>query len=722
MFFLFSSFKKKDTLPVPEPVFHQIVTKPVNRPKREISKKFTILTPPNYLKEDMEKPENESINKNEQDLQQQEGGVQTSLQKDPFEENKVLDISIDPNPDKRKSTVLSKQLSLSNFALDYDELIPNKSEWIIPSKKTAILVVNFFSKTVGSFDTKFDFEAFFSTKQYSLNLNGKSDFPMISTMPKNIFWNFRKNRPANPPESYLSKSFIYSENVFEFGPLLINKSVENKDDPAVKNVNSATFRITNQGKFICELKFDLMSSVINTQDNPLYKKGVFFFSPETLELNINECKEIRVWALPNEALKFKDELIIMIKDNPQPVLLPIQCTGQKPVVNIVEGENLIFKRLLINQSGKKQIVLKNNCAIQVKWRLKGLENFPKEFTIVNTSGDLKPTQETVIEVFFKAIKQMKFQQKLTLEVYDKENMNIFQEPRIINIETEAFEISVAFKFPLSGNEEHILDSGNGKPAEGRPDQLLDFGAVKVGEIKEQTFIVKNIGLYNIKYNFNIKKRLFRENFKIETQEAELTPGQEKVISIRFSSKSEIKLTTNNNTTDIIMEILEGQTTELFRPVPINVSVNSVFSKYSIHPVKNINFGPMQFNEGKVRTFELKNEGIFEFNYTIFDYFNEESRSNIKAATEKYLEELRAAGEDKITGKGDKKNIKKEKPPPKKDLKKGVDPTQMKIGQWNISPYQGSIPPDQSITVEVAFNGLGQKIYEQKLGIDIQGRF
>lgn len=43
-----------------------------------------------------------------------------------------------------------------------------------------------------------------------------------------------------------------------------------------------------------------------------------------------------------------------------------------------------------------------------------------------------------------------------------------------------------------------------------------------------------------------------------------------------------------------MEILEGKTLELFKPVPINVSVNSVFSKYSITPLKNINFGPILF--------------------------------------------------------------------------------------------------------------------------------
>lgn len=41
-----------------------------------------------------------------------------------------------------------------------------------------------------------------------------------------------------------------------------------------------------------------------------------------------------------------------------------------------------------------------------------------------------------------------------------------------------------------------------------------------------------------------------------------------------------------------MQIQEGKTLEVFNEIPINVSVNSVFSKYSILPLKNINFGPI----------------------------------------------------------------------------------------------------------------------------------
>lgn len=85
------------------------------------------------------------------------------------------------------------------------------------------------------------------------------------------------------------------------------------------------------------------------------------------------------------------------------------------------------------------------------------------------------------------------------------------------------------------------------------------------------------------------------------------------------------MSTTNSTTDITMEILEGKTLELYKPVPINVKVNSVFSKYSILPLKNINFGAIQFNDNKTLSFDIKNEGLFEFAYTIFSYDDEEFR-------------------------------------------------------------------------------------------------
>ncbi len=59
----------------------------------------------------------------------------------------------------------------------------------------------------------------------------------------------------------------------------------------------------------------------------------------------------------------------------------------------------------------------------------------------------------------------------------------------------------------------------------------------MGEIKEQQFTIKNMGLYKVKYSFKMTKKIFRECFTIEPNESELEPGMERVVSVRFLSKS-----------------------------------------------------------------------------------------------------------------------------------------------------------------------------------------
>jgi hypothetical protein len=54
---------------------------------------------------------------------------------------------------------------------------PNRVRWIIPAKRTLVLIVKFFSTQVGRFDSKLEFESFYSIKQYNLQVTGISDFP-----------------------------------------------------------------------------------------------------------------------------------------------------------------------------------------------------------------------------------------------------------------------------------------------------------------------------------------------------------------------------------------------------------------------------------------------------------------------------------------------------------------------------------------------------------------
>lgn len=47
--------------------------------------------------------------------------------------------------------------------------------------------------------------------------------------------------------------FVLGENVFDFGPLLIGKNVEKKNEKEIISVNSTTFKLVNIGHYPAEI-------------------------------------------------------------------------------------------------------------------------------------------------------------------------------------------------------------------------------------------------------------------------------------------------------------------------------------------------------------------------------------------------------------------------------------------------------------------------------------
>ena len=115
-----------------------------------------------------------------------------------------------------------------------------------------------------------------------------------------------------------------------------------------------------------------------------------------------------------------------------------------------------------------------------------------------------------MEITFKALKQQKFNEVLKLVAEDVEGLKKISEPKDIRIEAEAFDISVDLKFPNENTE-----------------NMLIFDAVRVGDFVDLNFTVKNIGLYKISLSFVMKKKLYKDSFKIEPSQLELEPNSSK---------------------------------------------------------------------------------------------------------------------------------------------------------------------------------------------------
>jgi hydrocephalus-inducing protein len=149
----------------------------------------------------------------------------------------------------------------------------------------------------------------------------------------------------------------------------------------------------------------------------------FILDPEVMTLDINSTQNLTVYAFPDQAKLFKDEIICLIKDNPNPVIFNIQCLGAQPVV-AVDQEIVEFDRLILGSKLTKKLGLKNTCAIPIQWNLQGCEELPEEFKVSKTSGVLKPCKEEQIDIDFESKTEKQFEPFIKLQVQDTEGYNI----------------------------------------------------------------------------------------------------------------------------------------------------------------------------------------------------------------------------------------------------------------------------------------------------------
>ena len=63
----------------------------------------------------------------------------------------------------------------------------------------------------------------------------------------------KRTRPTAVPDCFLSRSFVLSENTFDFGPLLIGKNAEKKTEKEITSTNSSVFKLHNNGSYAADL-------------------------------------------------------------------------------------------------------------------------------------------------------------------------------------------------------------------------------------------------------------------------------------------------------------------------------------------------------------------------------------------------------------------------------------------------------------------------------------
>jgi hydrocephalus-inducing protein len=704
-----------EDLPLPPDEEYQIVRRPNPRPERKKIELFSIKSiHPNYENCTMEELVNYLIEEDkhleEQKLKDAQGGKDKN--------KKPAGGSKPPGKDTK-----------TNFLEEYKpkEILINKNRWKIKRGEKERIIVKFFSSEVGKKMQNLGFEIMtYPPIESNLQLNGIADYPSLSTLPSNI----KMNLPGTI--GLLNRKKNYDEN---FGSILITKGGRENLDK-YKDTNCKLLRFTNNGKFDLRVDFSFLSSLnfeglgfplpfnfssgADMNSSASMAKGKkdanqinepatpFMLVNNFLEIKKEQTEILKVFAFPGRTVDYKDELICLIKDNPIPIRINLSCKGTEPRVDL-ETDTLEFEKLIVNQPLTKHLRLKNNSDVTCKWTLNGLNNIPPQFKFEATSGTIEKNKELLINVTFCSEKQEKFNFILTLDIEDNMGYGVKMPTRNIKFLAEAFSVNVDLNLK---------------------DKLINFGDVKVRDYKKFPFSLKNLGIYKIKYKFEIGKKLWQELFKFEPAEGEIEPGKEKnLLAIFLPYPKDINISQSKGT-EIKLIIYEGEKNIKNDEIPIFVNVSSYFSKYTINPPKTINFGSMQYGESQTRSIEIRNEGTFDFNYEVMEFTDEPKMKKLKEEKDaKELEEQKIKEQEmrdeleNMSGKGGKPGgAKKPAAQPQKggkDPKKGED--FLKVGKFSLTNFRGTVAPGSTAKIDVKFDAEGNKFYQSTIAIDIQGR-
>jgi hypothetical protein len=627
-----------------------------------------------------------------------------------------------------------------------------QTRWIVEANSSVKFVVKFHSDEINRLDAALNFEVVGGgARPFMLPCIGHCEVPTINSDPRNVFMNRVKARLDNAPP--VSKRYIMSKDVYEFGPLLTWKesafkepAVEGDDDrtkmlkETALATNCESFRISNNGSFPTVIDFLFESSRAEGEPHP--SAGVFSIEPEHLELAEGDTSEVKVWSFPTEnKTLYEDSLVAILKDSPFETKFAISGLGSAPSLDItgmwtdeaelleIKAEGLLpppvpefddegnqkeppapdpalvaeqaalveqagairaaplidFDRLLLNRSEEKGFNLTNVGVVPVEWKieasdLEGLE----EFRISPTEGSLAPGEKIRIQLGFVAIEEKELNPSVTVHFTDSEGgFESENEKRCysqaISIKAEAYSIkAVAFEEDSESN-----------------DGVIDFGQLRVGDTANHKFSLRNRGKYEISYDFSFKRPGISNLFVIEPATGKIEPGAAAEVTITFTSLAEVSLKNNRDIKCVVSEPHTGEAVENFT---VSVSVTSHFSRLRLQPARGLNFGAIKYNEEpKVRRFDMKNEGLFEFTFSVTG--QEVSEAVMGAIIAATPEGLRKEGE--VAG-------------------GPVPEDESQIGQFVVTPSGGVLQPGQSMGIEVKFLPKENEVFKEDLKILISG--
>jgi hypothetical protein len=640
-----------------------------------------------------------------------------------------------------------------------EKLVSDQTRWIIEPQSEQRLLVNFNSEECNSYSATLRFEVVgdIASGLVPINVSGIAALPGISSDPRVIFPRCKRRRPPDGC-GYASKAFVVPLGIYDYGPLLAGRDPESRQRPVEDGADPAggaegapagagaaqpeSLEAPRTGAPGADAKSALVSSFvmrhaenIKIYNDSLFQANVriglassggdfasalggeeaaaapaaavpaggqhsspFIIEPETLSLGKGEQAEVKVWCFPHEAKVYEDRLVALIEHNPAPVSFGLSALGMVPSVSL-HPEKVDFGRLMMNELRDQRIRLKNDSALPAKWQLVCTEakvidpaedkkakgeapkkesakkaeedveeavQIPEEFTVEPREGTLAAGEEREVRVSFRAAKPAVLDFDLRLDAKDSEGFKSWNQAGHVAVHAETFAVDAAVE---------------PDPREA----ILDFGTVLVNKKPERKFDIVNRGRFPIRYELAVRGRMLRELLQLDKPKGKLAPKGEPGdrITITVTCAPTRDLEVYNERDGIMLQIFDAESEMAVSHgiPPLRVGVKAVYNDFQVTPPRGLNFGPVEKGETQNRSFTIRNTGTFPFDWSLFDYAD---------------------------------------PPTMEDGRPPNPPASIKVGPFTVKPTSGTLQPDEPVQVEVVFEAIGDRDYDSKIAMWVDG--
>ncbi|XP_029009061.1 hydrocephalus-inducing protein homolog isoform X2 [Betta splendens] len=546
--------------------------------------------------------------------------------------------------------------------------------WVVPPKGEVVLKIWFYSDSPGKFEQTFNFELLGTQRLYQLVCRGICTYPSICSDYKTIFALTKKVQEI---EEGLQKTYIIKPGYFEFGPLICSKTRDRYKENRYPE-NTEMLVIYNNSGLDAEVQFRFQHDTQAT---------TYLLDPPVMSLKPEQKQELTVWAYPTKPGQMKDSILCSIKDNPEFVIINFSCWGVQPNLEL-ESKHFHFDKTLLHRRDTRTLTLHNKTALPVSWRVQGLEELGDEFSMPQDHGIISPKSSFPLSLHFRAKKALHIKRILRLEVSDVEKILGIVHTENIQVTAEAYDIALDIS-PVA-------------------DGCLNFGTIRVFEEKKLPVRMKNQGKYKIAYKFAFERTdpsqpKLESVFTIHPQCGSLMPhDKHETLHIICRPTTEVFIKEQPILLCQVVEPSLGNGGETIAVLSIKVSVQSVFTRYKITPVCDINFGPVTHGSKKIQSFTIENNGLFETNFTLSTIAEHALQGKARIGVKK-------PGEEEAT---------------EKDLARSIGATvknRITMGVFSVFPCAGNLQPGshQVVTVECVAEQLGN--WNQGFLIDISHR-